>query len=284
MLIAGRGVQGGHKSTVQGLATIDWIGSVLLIASTTAILWAIAYGGATKPWSDGGVIAGLVTGHVGLIIFVIWQGMPQCKNPIAPLRLFANRTSAIGFFLAFCNCIVIYWPLFMLPLYFQSVRGVSAKQSGIQLLPFILFFPLGSMLGGGLMAKTSRYKPFHILGFGLCTLSFGLCSILDQRSHKALWVVFQIFGALGIGIPIASYEFASAAFSNQFTSTTKDQVFAVYTAGLQRTWQIAVVFAGVPLLLSLFEKEIPLRQELETDFGMEDKNKKEDDTNQAEKA
>ncbi|KAJ2970426.1 hypothetical protein NUW58_g9701 [Xylaria curta] len=222
----------------------------------------------------------------------------------------------------------------MLPLYFQSVRGASPKESGIQLLPFIFLFPVGSAFGGGMMAKTGRYKPFHLAGFALCALSFGLCSILDPYTHKAAYVFFEIFAALGIGIPIAcllpplqaplkdsdtavstaafafvrsfgsiwglaipaaifnnrfsqlldtiedesaramlsdgkAYGFASAAFSNQFTGATRDQVIAVYTASLQRTWQIAVVFAGVSFLVALLEKEIPLRQELETEFGME---------------
>ncbi|RYC65150.1 hypothetical protein CHU98_g1018 [Xylaria longipes] len=327
------------KSFIQRILSIDWLGAALIVASTVAILWAIAYGGATKPWSDGGVIAALVTGHVGLIIFVIWQGLPLCKNPIAPLRLFANRTSSVAFFLTFMNTVVIYWPLFMLPLYFQSVRGASPTDSGVQLLPFIFFFPVASAFGGGMMAKTGRYKPFHLAGFAFCTLSFGLCSILDRDSKKVAYVFFEIFGALGIGIPIAcllppvqaplkdsdaavstatfafirsfgsiwglaipaaifnnrfsqllhtiedesaramlsdgkAYSLASAAFSNQFTGATRDQVIAVYTASLQRTWQIAVVFAGVAFLVALLEKEIPLRQELDTEFGIEKEEEK----------
>ena len=76
-----------------------------------------------------------------------------------------------------------------------------------------------------------------------------------------------------------AYQFASAAFSNQFTGATCDQVIAVYTASLQRTWQIAVVFAGVSFLVALLEKEVPLRQELDTEFGMENKEKTEERKN-----
>lgn len=328
----------GNKSFVQRISSIDWIGAILIVASIVGILWSIAYGGATKPWYDPGVIAGLVAGHIGLVLFIIWQGMPQCRNPIAPLRLFSNSTSSIGFILAFFSCIIIYWPVFMLPLYFQAVLGTSPKRSGIEFLPFIFFFPVGAMVGGGLMAKTGRYKHFHAIGFGLCMLSFGLCAILDHNSHQALWVVFEILIALGLGIPIAcilppiqaalsdkdtatstavfafirslgsiwglaipaaifnnrfsqlletindesarnklangqAYALASADFSSQFTGPVREQVIAVYTESLKRTWQIAVIFAGIPFVLCLLEKEIPLRQEIETDFGIEKKEK-----------
>ncbi|KAI1424627.1 major facilitator superfamily domain-containing protein [Xylaria sp. FL1777] len=328
-----------NKSFMQQVYSIDWVGAILIAASAVAILWAIAYGGSTKPWSDGTIIAPLVLGHFGLALFVVWQKLPQCRNPITPLRLFTNRTSAVAYFLGFSNTLVIYWPAFMLPLFFQSVHGMSPEQSGIQLLPFIFFFPVGSAFGGMMMAKTGRYKPFHLAGFALCTLSFGLCSILNRNSSKATYVIFEIIAALGIGIPVPcllpavqaplkdtdaavstatfaflrsfgaiwglaipaavfnnrfsqllytiedesvraslangkAYELASAALLARFPDVTRNQVLAVYTESLKQTWQVAIAFAGFSFLVALCEKEIPLRQKLETDYGMENETNK----------
>ncbi|KAH6665822.1 hypothetical protein B0J14DRAFT_605946 [Halenospora varia] len=50
---------------------VDWVGTTMIIASTVAILWALAYGSSLKPWSDRRVIAGLVAGHAGLGLFII---------------------------------------------------------------------------------------------------------------------------------------------------------------------------------------------------------------------
>ncbi|KAI1166423.1 hypothetical protein F5B18DRAFT_607193 [Nemania serpens] len=184
---------------------------------------------------------------------------------------------------------------------FQSVWGVAPTESGIQLLLFIFFFPVGSAFWCN-DGETGRYKPFHLAGFMFCTLSFGFCSILDRYTYKAVYVFFDIFDAFGIGIPMAcllppvqaplkdgdtllytiedesartvlsggkAYQLASAAFSNQLTGATRDQVTAVYTASLQRMWEIAVVFAGGSFLVALLEKEIPLHQNLDREFGME---------------
>lgn len=54
---------------------VDWVGTTMIVASTVAILWALAYGGSLKPWSDRRVIAGLVAGRAGLGLFIIWEGI-----------------------------------------------------------------------------------------------------------------------------------------------------------------------------------------------------------------
>ncbi|KAK7725820.1 hypothetical protein SLS63_007975 [Diaporthe eres] len=68
-----------------------------------------------------------------------------------------------------------------------------------------------------------------------------------------------------------AYQAASAAFVEQFPPILQGEIRAVYRQALQRVFQIAIVFAGLAFLLSLFEEEVELRKTLETDFGLEDK-------------
>ena len=68
-----------------------------------------------------------------------------------------------------------------------------------------------------------------------------------------------------------AYSHATADIVNSFAGATRDQVVDVYSRSIQRVWQISVVFGGVSVLLSLLEKEVSLRKELETDFGIDEK-------------
>lgn len=318
----------------QRLRRVDWIGTLLIIASTVSVLWALAYGGSTKSWSDGSIVAALVCGLVGLGLFFVWQAAPQCKYPLAPPHLFRHRTSQVAFFLTFTNAIMIFWVVFIYPVYFQAVLSAKPKQSGIWLLPFVLVFPFAAAISGNLMAKFGRYKPLHVVGFALCIIGCGMSSILTDKSHKALWVVFQILLAIGIAVPIScllpavqapladtdtatstgtwafirsfgsifgvsipaaifndrfaqllytvddpaaraalsggkAYEEASASLSSQFTGEVHSQVIHVYNMGLKRVWQIGIVFSAVSLVVALLEKEVPMRKDLNTDFGLE---------------
>ncbi|KAK1758833.1 major facilitator superfamily domain-containing protein [Echria macrotheca] len=70
-----------------------------------------------------------------------------------------------------------------------------------------------------------------------------------------------------------AYAHATADVINSFSDVTREQVREVYSQSIQRVWQIAVVFGGVSVLLVLLEKEISLRQHLQTDFGIEGEEK-----------
>ncbi|KAI1076750.1 major facilitator superfamily domain-containing protein [Whalleya microplaca] len=325
-------------SFLHRIRRVDWIGTGIIVGSTVSILWALAYGGSLKPWSDSGVIAALVVGHAGLGLFIVWEATPWSKEPLIPLRLFANRTSAAAFFLTFTNCLFAIWVVYMLPVYFQAVLGSDPLHSGIRLLPYVCAFPFAAAISGNVMAKIGRYRPIHLVGFAMCTLACGLSSILDENSHDALWAVFEIFFAVGIGAPITcllpavqaklsdkdtasstaawafirslgtiwgisipaaifndrfeqlryliedeqtrnmlgggqAYAQAASSFTNTLTGITRDQVIQVYSMSLQRVWQLSIIFAGISFLVVFLEREVVMRKELETDFGLEKEKK-----------
>jgi MFS family permease len=317
------------------LRRVDWVGTGIVVASTVAVLYGLAYGGAVRPWSDGGVIASLVAGLAGLVLFLVWEGTPWCTHPLAPLRLFSNRTSAVAMFLTLTNALIIFWVVFMFPVYFQAVLGASPQTSGLWLLPFAFTFPAGAALSGNLMTRLGRYRPLHLVGLALSILGFGLCTLLDGSSHMAVWVVLQMVLSLSMALPVATLlpavqaplsdadaasstatwaflrsigsvfgaavpaavfndrfaqllgliddpaaravladgraysEVSAGAALSHFTGQTRDQVVHVYVLSLQRVWYIGIVFAGFSFLVTFLEKEVPMRQELVTEFGLD---------------
>jgi hypothetical protein len=77
-----------------------------------------------------------------------------------------------------------------------------------------------------------------------------------------------------------AYQHASAGLVNSFPPAIRAEVISVYVDTLKRVWQIGVVFAGVTFLAVFLEKEITLRKELDTDFGLATENKKEGESGQ----
>lgn len=67
-----------------------------------------------------------------------------------------------------------------------------------------------------------------------------------------------------------AYSYANADLINSFPDDgIRAQVIQVYTRSLRLTWHVSIGFAVLGLLLCFVEKEIDLRQTLETDFGLE---------------
>jgi hypothetical protein len=74
-----------------------------------------------------------------------------------------------------------------------------------------------------------------------------------------------------------AYQYAIAAFVNSIEDVaTRAEVVEVFTGTLRQVWLIGIDFAGVGFLLVFAEKEIELRNELSTEFGMEERKQNDD--------
>ena len=88
----------------------------------------------------------------------------RAAEPILPPALFSNRvfvvTSAVGLVVGFA----LFGALTFLPLFQQTVRGLSPTASGLQLLPVMAGLLITSIVSGQIIARTGHYKVFPILG------------------------------------------------------------------------------------------------------------------------
>lgn len=120
----------------------------------------------------------------------------------------------------------------------------------------------------------------------------------DQAATTAAWSFMRSFGSIwGVAIPAAifanrfsviaetditdpavravfvngndAYQRATAEFIRSFPQADQVQIIGVYSKALKLVWQISVVFSGLSFLTVIFEKQIKLRKELDTEFGME---------------
>ncbi|KAK7423869.1 hypothetical protein QQX98_000740 [Neonectria punicea] len=73
-----------------------------------------------------------------------------------------------------------------------------------------------------------------------------------------------------------AYASATKAFVIQFEQPVRDQIRHVLMLALRKVYLITVAFGGLAFLLAFFEKNIPLRKELETKYGLEERVKKND--------
>ncbi|KAI1084610.1 MFS general substrate transporter [Whalleya microplaca] len=120
----------------------------------------------------------------------------------------------------------------------------------------------------------------------------------DQASATASWSFIRSFGNVwGVAISAAifnshtasyahtvddtqvrailtsgdSYASATKAFIESFDEPVRQQIRTVFTMAIQRVFLIGLSVSGLIFLLSLFEKDVKLRTELVTEFGLEEK-------------
>ncbi len=89
--------------------------------------------------------------------------------------------------------------MYFLPVWFQSINGVSAMESGIRLLPSMLSMVVGSMSGGFTNNKIGYYTPLAIVGSCVICIGAGLLTTLQVDTGKGKWISYQVIYGLGLG-------------------------------------------------------------------------------------
>ncbi|KAJ4354473.1 uncharacterized protein N0V89_006210 [Didymosphaeria variabile] len=89
--------------------------------------------------------------------------------------------------------------VYYLPLWFQSVKHVSAVSSGIRLLPLMLSTIVGAISGGIINQKIGYYTPLAIMGACLMSIGAGLLTTLQVDTGASKWIGYQVLYGLGVG-------------------------------------------------------------------------------------
>ncbi|KAI0509027.1 major facilitator superfamily MFS_1 [Xylaria bambusicola] len=210
------------------LRHVAFLGSVIFIPSMVLLFFGLIMGGTSSyPWRSGRVLAPLVLGVAGWIVF-------------------HNRTSAASFALMFIASLTIQAVSYFMPIYFQALKGVSPLTSGVYFLPFALALLPSGGISAAVLAKTSHYKAFHWAGFVLMTVGIGLFSTLDAASSTKEWIGYQITVAWGTGcIFTVSHPSALAALPETMMATATSTFAFIRAFGLMWvTTMSLIIFNG----------------------------------------
>ncbi|KAJ5618112.1 MFS general substrate transporter [Penicillium hordei] len=181
------------------LLQLDFFGTILLVAGVLCLILALQWGGQAYAWSSGRVVACLVLMAVLLLSFVAVQVFLP-KTATLPLRIFSQRSVISGFWQTLCVGSGNYIFVYFLPIWFQSIKGSSAVESGIRLLPMMISMVFGSIGGGITNSKIGYYTPLAIIGSCIMSVGAGLITTFQVETGEGNWIGYQIVYGIGLGL------------------------------------------------------------------------------------
>jgi MFS family permease len=122
----------------------------------------------------------------------------RAKEPILPLELFKHWTFDSNILFAMIMGVGMFGGLIYMPIYLQAVKGMSATESGLAMLPMVVGMFTTSIGGGQIMSRTGRYKWMPITGaliVGLALFAFSNLAV-----DTPYWTVALIMFAFGLGL------------------------------------------------------------------------------------
>ncbi|KAJ7210523.1 iron permease [Mycena pura] len=188
------------------LKRIDWIGTSLIVASTTSVVIALTWAGIQFPWSSAKVLVPLILGFLGLAGFLAYEATVP-EYPIVPVSLLGSRTAFSGYLQNFFNGIVLSTLAYWLSIYFQACKDAGPTAAGVDGFGLSYTISPTCLLAGLAIQKTARYRQPMWVGWVLMIVGCALLGTLDENSSRAKCYGFQALVGVGMGIIYVSAYF-----------------------------------------------------------------------------
>lgn len=154
-------------------------------------------------WTAPVVLAAFAAGLLALIAFVIAQ--LRSSQPLLDLRLFALPTFLIANLIGWISIIALFGSEFLMPLYLQVLRGQTALEAGLQLLPLAIASGFTTPLAGRWFDKIGP-RPLVVTGFGLIMFNTWQFSQLTLTTDLVYIALLLAIRGIGIGLVIQSTQ------------------------------------------------------------------------------
>jgi DHA2 family multidrug resistance protein len=189
----------------------DYLGILLSTIGFGSILYGASIAGQQGGggWTDPQTLTAFAIGVAALAIFVVVE--LRNKEPLLDLRLFKIRTFTVANIVGWVGIIALFGAEFLLPLYLQILRGKSAFDTGLFLLPLAITSGLVTPIAGRIADKLGPRLPLA-LGFGL--IAFNTWQLRDIKLDTDLnWITFLLI-VRGIGFGLVIQNSIVAALSD----------------------------------------------------------------------
>jgi EmrB/QacA subfamily drug resistance transporter len=181
----------------------DPVGQVLVIMMIASLAYAIIQG-PSDGWFSPVILGFFLLSVTSLIVLLRYE--PRRAEPLIDLRLFKSVPFSAANATAVCAIAASAGFLFLTTLYLQDVRGFSALQAGLTLLPMPCMMALASPISGRIVARGGPRVPFIIAGAALTLSTAALSQLSTTSGPLYLIITYGLFGfgAGMVNVPISN--------------------------------------------------------------------------------
>ena len=122
----------------------------------------------------------------------------------------------------------MFGAIVMLPLYFQVVKGYSATEAGLKLIPLMLGIVSTSIVSGKMISKHGHYRRFPIMGTAIMTVGILLMTRLQIDTPYWQISIYAILVGAGLGLSMQTIVIAlqnAVEFKDMGIATSSNTFF-----------------------------------------------------------
>lgn len=180
-------------ATARQPGRFDAIGAILLGVAIGGLNLGLSFG-QDWGWPSGPLVGTLVVSIGALIAAVIHER--KTPTPLLDLSLFRDRTFSSSLLSLVCAMLALFAVGFLLPFYFEELRGFSTQEAGLLLTPFSITIAVVGPLAGSL---ADRYGSRWLAPLGLAITVVGLVQLTRLSTTSSLPEMILPLVVSGVG-------------------------------------------------------------------------------------
>lgn len=178
----------------QTVAALDVIGMALAPFAFVSLSYGISESGGG--WGSYKTIGGLTVGAIALALFVVTQ--LRRANPLLELRVFGSGSFTGGIIVLWTAQFALFGSLFLIPQLLQNMRGYSAFNTGLIMLPYAVAAGSVMQLSGRLYDKIGA-RWLAVTGLGVVAVATFMLSRISPDTNIGIVIGSIILLGAGMG-------------------------------------------------------------------------------------
>jgi EmrB/QacA subfamily drug resistance transporter len=174
---------------------LDWVGLMLLSPGLATLIYGLAQTSGAGGFGSAKVV---VPGLIGVVLLALFvrHGL-RTPDALIDLRLFKNKVFSASSATLILMIIAVFGGMLLLPLYLQVVRGESALQTGLLLIPQGVGAMIAMPIAGRLTDKTGVGR---IVPVGLVIVGVSFLGLTQLQADTSYWLLGGELFIMGLGM------------------------------------------------------------------------------------
>lgn len=203
----------------------DPMGTLLASVGLVLVVYGIIRAGDDAKWVQMPTLLPIVLGLVLLVLFAVWES--RSDHPTLDVRYFKDRGFTVAALALALLFFALFGAVFVMTFYLQSLRGYTALQTGLCILPFAAAMVLCAPQAKRLAA---RYGARSVSGTGMLVIALAMIGLSRIGKDTGVWVfelLLFVFGAgMAMVMPPMTTRIVSTMPQNQAgTSSAVNNMF-----------------------------------------------------------
>ncbi len=187
--------------TAQRKIKLDFVSLVLSSIGFGGLLYGFSSAG-EKGWDSPYVYGTIIIGAIALITFVLRQF--RTDEPMLEFRVYKYPMFALSSIISIVISVAMFSSMILLPIYVQTLRGITPLDSGLLMLPGAIVMGIMSPITGKLFDKYGA-RVLAVIGLSITVVTsyfFSKIGMDTAYSTLVLLYTFRMFGMSMVMMPV----------------------------------------------------------------------------------